>query len=148
MSLTDDRVELTQLIYRFCALMDDGRFADLRSVLAEGVTAKDPGGAPVAGRDAVIANAAAAHSPGERSQHLVHSVLIDVDGDRAGIRANVVVILSDDAAPEGAIAPEPKLTISSCLRYEAVRSPEGWRVSSIDGDLVWASHKQPQAAPA
>ncbi|RSN55637.1 MULTISPECIES: nuclear transport factor 2 family protein [Actinomadura] len=148
MSLTDDRADLTQLIYRFCTLMDEGRFEDLRSVFAEEVASKDPSGAPVRGRDAVIAGAAAAHSPGERSQHLVHNVLIDVDGDRADVTASVVVILSDDTAPEGAIAPEPKLTISSRLRYGAVRAPEGWRVSSIDGDLVWASHKQPEAAPA
>ena len=148
MSVTDDRGDLIELIHRLYACTDDGRFDDLRSVFSEGVKAGAPGGGVVEGQDRLITTLSAAHSTGQRSQHLVHNVLVDVHGDQASVRADVIAIHCDSDKPEGRIAPEPGLTLSLRLRYEAIRSSEGWRVSRIDGDLLWASNTQPQAVPA
>nr|AXL06043.1 nuclear transport factor 2 family protein [uncultured bacterium] len=148
MSVSDDRGDITQLIYRFYACMDEGRFDDLRSVFSEKVTAPTPDGSVVEGPDAVIAQASRAHSPEERSQHLVHNVLVEVDGDKADVRADVIAILSEGDAPEGRLAPEPGYTVSMRMRYEVVRAPHGWCVSSIKGDLVWLRDTQSQPVPA
>ncbi|MEU6998775.1 nuclear transport factor 2 family protein [Nonomuraea sp. NPDC046570] len=147
MSVTDDRGDITQLIYRLYACMDEGRLDDLRSVFSDEATARTPGGV-AEGRDAVIAQASRNHSAEERIQHFVHNVLIDVDGDYAGVRADVIVTFSDEAAPEGRLAPEPRFTLSTRFRYEVTRSPQGWRLSRLDATPVWASDKQPQTVPA
>ncbi|MFC4120333.1 nuclear transport factor 2 family protein [Nonomuraea zeae] len=145
--MTDDRGDLTQLIYRLYACMDEGRFTDLGSVFAETIAVRTPGGL-AEGKEAVIAQAARNHSPVERVQHFVHNVLVDVEGDHAGVRADVIVTFSDGAAPEGRLAPEPRFTLSERFRYEAIRSPEGWRLSRVDGTPVWASERQLQTTPA
>lgn len=148
MSVTDDRADVAQLIYRLYACMDEGRFGDLRSVFADEIAVRTPGG-PAEGREAVIAQAARNHSTEERVQHFAHNVLVEVDGDRAHVRADVVVTFSDAAAPEGRLAPEPRFTLGERFRYEAIRSPEGWRLSRVDATPVWASgDRRRAAAPA
>ncbi|HKN53791.1 MAG TPA: nuclear transport factor 2 family protein, partial [Amycolatopsis sp.] len=101
MSVTNDRGDLIELIHRLYACTDDGRFDDLRSVFSEGVKAGAPGGGVVEGQDRLITTLSAAHSTGQRSQHLVHNVLVDVDGDQAGVRADVIAIHCDSDKPEG-----------------------------------------------
>jgi hypothetical protein len=137
MTVTDDRGDITQLIYRLYACLDEGRFDDLRPLFSEGITVRTPGGV-AEGRDAAIAQASRNHSREERVQHLVHNVLVDVNGDHADVRADVIVTFSADATPEGRLAPEPRLTLGERFRYEAARSPQGWRLSRVDATPVWA----------
>jgi SnoaL-like protein len=137
----DDRGDLTQLIYRFYAYMEEGRFDDLDAVLSRDVVVSSPGMGVTEGRDAVVADAEAGAKTEDRAQHVVTNVLVDVDGDKATVRANVDQLLGSSTTPAGKIAPEPTLTISSLMRYEAVHSPEGWRVSRIEGDVLWAVEK-------
>ncbi|MFB4282020.1 nuclear transport factor 2 family protein [Nonomuraea sp. MTCD27] len=150
MTMSDDRGDITQLIYRLYACMDEGRFDDLRSVFADEITVRTPGGL-AEGPDAAIAQAARNHSTEERIQHFVHNALVDVDADgrHAGVRADVIVTFSAAAAPEGQLAPEPRRTLSERFRYDVTRSPEGWRLSGVDATPVWVIENQPQdAVPA
>ncbi|GAA4990350.1 hypothetical protein HD597_008008 [Nonomuraea thailandensis] len=142
-----DRTDVTQLVYRLYACMDEGRFTDLPSVFAHDISVRTPGGL-AAGRDAVIAQASRNHSTTERVQHFVHNPLVDVDGDHATVRADVVVTFTSADTPEGRTAPEPRYTLSERFHYEATRSPEGWRLSRVDGTPVWARGTNPPAAQA
>ncbi|MEU4246205.1 nuclear transport factor 2 family protein [Amycolatopsis sp. NPDC026612] len=141
----DDRGDITQLIYRFYATMEDRQFDKLNVVLADGVVVKTPFGV-TEGRDKVIAETAEAAKQEDRAQHVVTNVLVDVDGDKAKVRAFVDQLIGSSKAPAGKAGPAPSMTISSLMRYEATRTPDGWRVSHIEGDVLWAT--QAAAAPA
>jgi len=141
MTVTEDRDAITQLIFRFYALMDDGRFNALDAVLTEDVVAGTPGGGQAEGRKSVVDNAARAHTMEERTQHLVQNVLVDVDGDKATVRAGVIAMLGASTPPEGAMAPEPSMTLSTIMGYDVIRTAEGWRVKRIEGSVIWLTTK-------
>lgn len=144
----DDTGDLTQLVYRFYAYMEDGRFDDLDAVLSEKVVVSTPGMGVTEGREAVVSSAEEAAKTEDRAQHIITNVLVDVDGDKAKMRADVNQLLGSSTTPKGKIAPEPSLTISSRMRYEATHTSEGWRVSRIEGDVLWAIEGPPAAGAA
>ncbi|TYB61389.1 nuclear transport factor 2 family protein [Nonomuraea sp. PA05] len=137
---TDQRTDVTELIYRLYACMDESRFADLHSVFTDDISVRTPGGL-ASGRDAVVAQATRGHSTGHRVQHFVHNPIVRVDGDHATVRADVIVTFT----PEGQRAPAPQYTLSERFHYETVRTPGGWRVSHVDGTPVWTVGTRPQA---
>src|SRR5262245_45189610 len=82
-----DRSEITNLAYSPGACLDDRRFDDMRSLLVDEATVRTPGGT-AAGREAVIAQARRNHQPGEPTQHVITTPLVELDGARAKVRAN------------------------------------------------------------
>ncbi len=142
----DDRGDLTQLIYRFYDTMEARQFDKLTAVLAEGVVVSSGGMGTTEGRDKVIAQSAEAAKHEDRAQHVVTNVLVDVNGDKAKVSAFVDQLIGSSTTPKGKVAPEPMMTISSRMRYEATHTADGWRISRIEGDVLWAT--QAQAAPA
>jgi hypothetical protein len=137
----DDRGDLTELVYRFYDYMEKHRFDDLDQVLDAKVVAKDPGGGPIEGRDNVVANVTAAAKQEDRTQHVITNVIVDVTGDKAKVQAAVEQLFGSSTTPKGKIAPEPTMTLSSTMHFESVRTAQGWRISRIDGDLLWATQK-------
>jgi hypothetical protein len=111
-----DRAELTDLVARLARWLDTGARTDAVDVLADDVTATTPGGR-AEGREAVVAQARAAHAV--PTLHQITNVLVDLDGDEAAIGAAVTATL----APEGATGG----------RYElaARRTTAGWRLTAV-----------------
>ena len=136
-----DRAELTDLVHRLTAALDEHRFDDLRALLIEDSTAQTPGGL-AQGREAVIAQATRNHQVYDRLQHLLSGVLVDLDGDRAEIRANLVGVFGN--AP----ADQPARAIGAVYRFETVRTRDGWRIASVDVRLVWRQGEAPIPVPA
>jgi len=134
-----ERTEIMDLVSRLGACLDDGRFDDLRSLLVEDATARTPGG-EASGRDAVVAQASRNHRPDQPIQHVTTNLLIDLDGDRATVRANLVVHFAeppDDGRP--ALAPPIRFTLGEVYRFDVVRAPAGWRLERIETTPVWMS---------
>lgn len=134
-----DRNDITDLVYRLGACLDDRGFDEMRSLLVEAATVRTPGGA-AEGRDAVIAQARRNHQPDEPTQHVITNLIVELDGDRAQVRANLVV---NFAAPahrgESLPAPPRKYTLGEIYHFDVVRTPEGWRFSGIETTPVWIS---------
>jgi 3-phenylpropionate/cinnamic acid dioxygenase small subunit len=128
-----DRVEIEDLVRRLGACLDERRFDDLQAVLADDVTARTPGGL-AEGRDAVIAQARRNHPAEDRIQHVISDVLIDLDGDRAAVRANLIAtfVRRDTAS-------RPHMTLGEIYRFGARRTPDGWRLASVETQPVWAA---------
>ena len=145
-----DRSEIADLVSRLGLVLDEGRFDEMRSLLVEDATARTPGGT-AEGRDAMIAQASRNHRPDQPIQHLITNVLVDLDGDRAEARANLVVHFgpADGAAagpvapgpggPGGPLAPPVEFTLGEVYRFELVRTPGGWRFSRIETSPVWTA---------
>ncbi|MEU5879927.1 nuclear transport factor 2 family protein [Spirillospora sp. NPDC047279] len=141
-----DRSEITQLVYRTYRWLDEG-IGEPSSVFAQDATADTPGG-QVAGIDAVVALATRNHSPDKRVHHLLTNVLVDVDGDRAVVHSNAMVTFAPGEAAPGALAAEAEFQLGGRSRWDAVRTADGWRLSTIKHWTVWSSGSQEAAAPA
>ncbi|HVK23266.1 MAG TPA: nuclear transport factor 2 family protein [Actinokineospora sp.] len=121
--------EITQLVYRLGACLDDHRFDDLVGLFTADATARTPGG-EAAGRDAVIAQATRNHEEYQRIQHLISNVLVDVDGSAASVRANLVgTFVGSDGAPV--------LELGAVYRFGARRVGDGWRLSAVEVEPLW-----------
>jgi hypothetical protein len=129
MSELSDRIEIADLIHRLGACLDEHRFDDLRTLFVEDATVATPGGT-AQGRDALIAQATRNHAQYERLQHVITNVLVDLDGERAAVRANLVVALVRDGGT-------PELMLGEVYRFQARRTGEGWRLASLRADPVW-----------
>jgi 3-phenylpropionate/cinnamic acid dioxygenase small subunit len=92
-----DHNEITNLVYRLGAYLDDRRFDEMRSLFVEEATVRTPGGT-AEGREALIAQAKRNHQPDEPTQHVITNVLVLLDGDHAKVRANLVVNLATPAS--------------------------------------------------
>jgi hypothetical protein len=124
-----DRQAITDLVSRLGLWLDEKRFDDT-SLFTEDVTVATPGGS-AQGVELVAAQARRNHDH-DRLQHVITNVLIDLDGDRARVRANLIVTM----VPDGA-APEAHVTMGERYRFEAARTGLGWRLARVEVEPLW-----------
>ncbi|WP_067450615.1 nuclear transport factor 2 family protein [Actinomadura macra] len=129
----NDRSELTGLVTRLGAWLDEKRFDEARSVLTEDVVAETVGGTS-RGIDAVTAQARRHHEV--PTQHLITDPRIDVDGDHATIKANVLVVF---------VRPDGLGVYGEIYVLDAVRTADGWRISHVRGRPLWNTELPHQA---
>jgi hypothetical protein len=134
-----DHTEITNLVHRLGVCLDDRRFDDMRSLLVEEATVRTPGGT-AEGREALIAQASRNHRPNEPTQHLITNLLVELDGDRARVRANLVVNFAAPASRDESLpAPPIRYSLGEIYHFDVVRTSEGWRFSRIETSPVWIS---------
>ncbi|MFE4518833.1 nuclear transport factor 2 family protein [Kitasatospora sp. NPDC056783] len=81
----------------------------------------------------------------ERTQHVGANYMIDLDGDRAAVRWNAVMAHVHPAATQRARNEEPggHFDVGGTFTGEAVRTPGGWRLRSLEVRAVWTSGTGP-----
>src|SRR5262245_32741391 len=84
-----DRLEIRDLMDRLGIALDDGRVDDLRVVFSEDVQAEFPP-TTLDGLDELVEYGRQATDAFDRVQHAITNVVIDLDGDRASVRANLL----------------------------------------------------------
>jgi 3-phenylpropionate/cinnamic acid dioxygenase small subunit len=134
-----DREAIIDLLHRLGATLDDQRFDELASVFAADATVTTPGG-QAQGLDAIHAQATRNHIPEVATQHRMSDLVLDLDGDRATVRANYVGVF---AQGEGRFAPPSVFQVGSIYRFELVRTTDGWRIRSMLMQPVWADGERP-----
>jgi SnoaL-like domain len=134
----NDRYEITDLVYRLGAFLDERRFDEMRSLLVDEATVRTPGGT-AAGREALIAQARRNHHPDEPTQHVITNPLIELDGDRATVSANLVVNFAAPARDDALPASPRKYALGETYHFDVVRTSQGWRFSSVESRPVWIS---------
>ena len=100
-------------------------------MFVDDAVASTPGGV-AEGIDAVISQAVRNHSPDYGIQHLVGSALVDLEGDVATVRANLIVTFARQRAEPDALS-----AVGEVYRFVARRARSGWRLAQVESHPVW-----------
>ena len=130
-----DRQHIVDLVTSVGRCLDERDFEALRDLFTGDATIATPGGT-VSGHDALVAQARRGHSRDKGIQHVITNHLVDIDGDRASVRANLLVAF----AASGPDDPQPFL-LGEVYRFELRRSADGWRISSLSSTPVWSLNR-------
>jgi len=137
-----DRADISQLIDRYITAFDllteeprDDEW--YRSVFTEDVRLVFPIGGHT-GIDGLAEFNRAARAKWARTHHLSANHLVTLDGDRATVRAHLLVTHVPDI--DGAAH---HLSTGSHFDAAAVRTPAGWRLAKMVFTLVWISGEPP-----
>jgi hypothetical protein len=133
-----ERDEITTLVTRLGLALDEADFERLRALLTDDVTVRTPGGTAT-GREAVIAQARRNHRPDQPCQHVITNVLVDLNGDHATARANLVVAFGSRAEGGRPLEVAVQYTMGEIYHFELERAPDGWRFARIETTPVWTS---------
>ncbi|MGW2874014.1 nuclear transport factor 2 family protein [Kitasatospora sp. NPDC001225] len=146
-----DRAEITGLIDGYLLSLDTvprggGRFDEAwaRRYFTPDVRITTPVG-DHEGIDGLAESEQATLGKFERTQHVGANHMIDLDGDRAAVRWNAVMAHVHLASTQRARGEEPggRFDVGGTFTGEAVRTPDGWRLRSLDVRAVWTSGRGP-----
>ncbi|MFH8570257.1 nuclear transport factor 2 family protein [Streptomyces sp. NPDC017993] len=130
------RTEVAELLDRYLVGLDEQRLDDgwAESLFTTDACVEFP-----VGRHEGIAGLAAFHRTAmakfARTQHLNSGAVVDIEGERATVRANLIStqVLSSQAL----------FTTGTFARGEARLGAEGWRFQRLSFALVWSSGEPP-----
>jgi hypothetical protein len=94
-----------------------------------------PGGTAT-GHDALVDQARRRHSQDAGIQHVITNQLVNIEGDRASVRANLLVSF----ARSGVSDPQPFL-LGEVYRFELRRTDDGWRIAGLGSTPVWSLNR-------
>lgn len=132
-----DRLEVRDLVDRYLADLDEAEFDDAwaRSVFTEDGRFEFAMG----GHDGVPGMAeytAAMMGKWRRTQHVASGHIVDVDGDLARVRGNLIAthLHAGDAEP---------FQVGDRFEGEAVRTEGGWRFARLAFEVLWTRGTPP-----
>lgn len=146
-----DRQAIADIVARLGRMLDEHRFDEAPAILADDIAVDTPGGTSH-GHEAVIAQARRNHTV--RTHHVITDLIVDLDGDRATIGANLLGTFapsSDEPGTRltmgGTELPESHLMLGERYAFEAVRTAAGWRLSRVAVRRLWSSAPITPGAP-
>ena len=133
--LLQDRMEITDVLYRYASTIDRFDSEGLRSVLADDMWAQYGNAEPITGGDAVAAWIGEATAHVVWQHHLLSVYHVDVDGDHASalVYHTSHQVFEDDPATAKVLVGR----YHNALR----REPDGWRISKLELEILWAEEK-------
>ncbi|MED5812586.1 nuclear transport factor 2 family protein [Mycolicibacterium sp. 050232] len=94
-----DKLEITELLYRYAELIDAGDFDGVGTLLGRGAFMGVAGGPAIAKLFAHTTRRFPDHGNRTRTRHLVLNPIIELDGDRAEARSTFVVVQNTETVP-------------------------------------------------
>jgi len=126
-----DRNEVKDLIGRLGVLLDEKRVEELDQVFVAEATGEFPSG-PM-GSLAELQEYGRSTIPAfDQVQHLMTNILVELDGDRATARANMLSFNTHRGGD-----PTRHFDLGGIYRFETVRTPAGWRIARVEMAQVW-----------
>jgi 3-phenylpropionate/cinnamic acid dioxygenase small subunit len=129
----DDRAAISDLIGRYAQICDSGTYEALRDCFTEDARAEYSGVALEPGVENIVAHMAPlADLP--VTQHVVGSIAIDLDGNRASAQSYTVVHIVRPSSGGHEV-------VHRGLRYDdvLVRTPAGWRIQERLHRVLWST---------
>ena len=132
-----DRLDVRDLVDRYLAGLDEARFDDAwaRSIFTEDGRFEVPMGGH-RGAAGMAGFTAAMMRKWRRTHHLAAGHLVELDGDRALVRGNLI---ATHLPPE----PGEAFQVGDRFEGEAVRTGAGWRFERLAFELVWSRGTPP-----
>jgi hypothetical protein len=128
-----DRSAILATLDRVGVMLDEHAIDDLRSLFTDDVVSHF-GDDLVVGVRALRRRARKTSETLDGIHHIFSGVLIDLEGDHAAIRANLI-----STVVQRAPAPRPPVTHGMIYTGTAVRAPGAWRFSEMRLRPVWRS---------
>ncbi|HEY7487629.1 MAG TPA: nuclear transport factor 2 family protein [Streptosporangiaceae bacterium] len=143
MNSAQDGAEVGALLDRYLIGLDDEKLDDdwARGLFTDDACVEFPVGRHH-GIDGLAAFHHAAMAKFERTQHLGSPAVVDLAGDRATLRANLI---STQVHQPATAAPDcsPLFTTGTFVTGEARSTAGGWRLSRLSFRLLWATGTPP-----
>lgn len=146
-----DRAEITDFINRFARELDE-RVLDPRrfdkdwakSFFTEDAQTTYPVGS-FEGLDAVTDGIGSAMSKFVATQHVHANHIVELDGDRATVRWDLLAthVLREDANTQPGDERSRFFTVGDYYEGEVVRTADGWRFRRMTLHVVWTKGKPP-----
>jgi hypothetical protein len=147
-----DRADISDLVDRFARDLDDytldGQPFDVawvRSYFTEQAHVDYPVGAAEGAEriSELITNRGMA--PFQRTQHVTTNHIIELDGDRAALRFNLVAthVHAEDVRQQRGEGPGAHFTVGDYYEGEVVRTDVGWRFSRQSLHVTWTEGSPP-----
>ncbi|WP_052423140.1 nuclear transport factor 2 family protein [Nonomuraea candida] len=135
-----DRAELAALCDRYVTHLDRDRDDDtwFDAVFTEDVQLVFPMG-EYKGMAGLARFQEMARGTFERTHHMSGNYAIEIDGDRARVRAHLTAVHVRRGAEPGG-----HFDIGGHYEAEAVRTTRGWRIRRFAFDLVWSAGEGPK----
>ena len=130
-----DRIEITDVLYRYASTIDKFDLEGLRGTLADDLIARYGNADPVIGGDAVAAWIAEAIAPVIWQHHLLSVYHVEVDGEDA----QALVYHTSHQVFED--EPESAKVLVGRYHNELRREADGWKISKLVLELLWGEAK-------
>ncbi|WP_034518044.1 nuclear transport factor 2 family protein [Actinomadura rifamycini] len=146
MSELIDRMDIIELVGRYMVSLDERNIDDAwaRRFHTADVAMEAPVG-EAAGLDGLAESTRVALERFERTQHLASNHIVDLDGDRAAVRWDALMVhvhLASTAAARGE-EPGAHFDVGGRFDAEAVRTADGWRFRRMAVRPVWFDGRPP-----
>jgi hypothetical protein len=141
-----DRAEVDDLIDRFSRDLDDrtrdGRPFDVawvRDYFTEDATVEYPIGTATGAEDVSALIDGTGMAPFQRTQHVTANHLVELAGDRATVRFNLIAthVDAEDVRLERGDPPGARFTVGDYYEGDLVRTPAGWRFARQSLTVTW-----------
>ncbi|MGV0813300.1 nuclear transport factor 2 family protein [Mycolicibacterium boenickei] len=98
-STVEDKLEVTELLYRYAELIDAGDFDGVGELLGRGAFMGVSGASAIAGLFASTTRRFPEHGNTPLTRHLVLNPIVDVDGESATARSTFCVVQNTQTVP-------------------------------------------------
>jgi hypothetical protein len=148
-----DRAEIGDLIDRFSRDLDDytldGRPFDVawvRSYFTEDAQVEYPVGAAEGAEHISALIDGRGMAPFQRTQHVTTNYVIDLDGDRADVRFNLIAthVYAEEVREQLGEEPGAHFTVGDYYEGELIRTGAGWRFSRQSLHVTWIEGSPPR----
>ncbi len=123
-----DKAEIIEVLLRYGSSLDEEDWSRLKTCFTPDVVGVLAGGPPLDGYPAVEEAVRTALAVFDRTQHLITSPEVELDGDTARLRANLLATHVQESG---------NFIVGGIYREGLVRTEEGWRISHHQLDTIW-----------
>jgi ketosteroid isomerase-like protein len=134
-----DNARIIRVVGSYFRALDEKHFdgSRFRQILAPDARVIRPNGAAVVGPENIADSHARSFARFEATQHLLAGHDVDIDGDTAAVRANLVAIHIWKDRPAGASMLDRSFTAGGVITAALARTPDGWRITRTENDVIW-----------
>jgi hypothetical protein len=134
-----DDARIIRVVNSYFRALDEKRFDEstFRQILASDARVIRPNGATTVGPASIVDSHARSFARFEATQHLLTGHDVDIDGDTAVVRANLVAIHIWNDRPVEASMLDRSFTAGGVITAVLGRTPDGWHIFELKNQVIW-----------